>query len=103
MADTPDIIVAGGVLAGLAAAIAPGARGMISTVRSKPKCRVDRAEMILWLRPPEQTANAIETFLPTVLVGALNEELESVTACYRLKVFWKCFGKNCRSYRMGLP
>jgi zeta-carotene desaturase len=59
--------------------------------------------MMDWLKQRRQTANAIQYFWRTVLVSALNEELDRLDAVYGLDVFWKAFLSNRDGFVMGLP
>ena len=56
-----------------------------------------------WLRLHGQSDAAIRRFWGTVLVSALNEELDRIDARYGLDVFWKAFLANRAGYRLGIP
>lgn len=56
-----------------------------------------------WLRQQQQTPAAIERFWRTVLVSALNEELDRTDAFYGVDVFWKAFLANRRGFAVGIP
>lgn len=56
-----------------------------------------------WLRQQQQTPPAIERFWRTVLVSALNEELDRTDAFYGVDVFWKAFLANRRGFEVGIP
>lgn len=64
---------------------------------------LDRITMLEWLRKSGQTPRAIELFWRTVLVSALNEDLEKASAKYGLKVFLDGFLNNRTAYEMGVP
>jgi squalene-associated FAD-dependent desaturase len=91
--------------AGLDAADKRGiARAMLEIVRSGG--RPDDAPaltMLEWLRRRRQTSRAIELFWRTVLVSALDEELDRAEARYGIDVFWKAFLANRRGFRLGIP
>lgn len=80
------------------------AHAMIRIVWSggKPKLP-DRMTMLDWLRAAGQTPGAIERFWKTVLVSALNEELDRIDARYGIELFWKAFLSNGAGFIMGIP
>ena len=59
--------------------------------------------MMDWLRRQKQTRQAIDRFWRTVLVSALNEELDHIDAGYGIDVFWKAFLANRKGFAMGIP
>ena len=59
--------------------------------------------MLEWLKRQNQTQSAIDRFWRTVLVSALNEELDRMDAAYGIAVFWKAFLSNPRGFAMGIP
>jgi squalene-associated FAD-dependent desaturase len=76
-------------------------RAMLAMLPSMPH---DNGENFLdWLRRHGQTANAIERFWKTVLVSALNEDLDRVSVTYAAQVFRESFLKSAHAGRMGLP
>lgn len=60
-------------------------------------------DFLSWLRRNKQTDQAIERFWKTVLVSALNEELDRVSVHYAAQVFRESFMKSAAGGRMGLP
>lgn len=56
-----------------------------------------------WLRRHKQTEQAIERFWKTVLVSALNEDLDRISVRYATQVFRESFMKSAAAGRMGLP
>jgi squalene-associated FAD-dependent desaturase len=56
-----------------------------------------------WLQQHGQTERAIERFWKTVLVSALNEELDRVSVHYAAQVFRESFLKSAEAGRMGVP
>ena len=77
------------------------ARAMMALMTSVPR---DRGESFLqWLRGHGQTEAAIERFWKTVLVSALNEELDRVSVNYAGQVFRESFLKSAGAGRMGVP
>jgi zeta-carotene desaturase len=77
------------------------ARAMRLMSRQAPE---DAEENFLsWLKRHKQTERAIERFWKTVLVSALNEELERVSARYAAQVFRESFMKSAEAGRMGVP
>lgn len=59
--------------------------------------------MLEFLRKQKQTPRAVERFWKTVLVSALNEELDRVDARYGIAVFWKAFLSSAQGFTMGIP
>jgi zeta-carotene desaturase len=59
--------------------------------------------MLEWLRRSGQTQTAIDRFWRTVLVSALDEELDRAGAPYAIDVFWKGFLGNRRGFAIGIP
>src|SRR5262245_4774041 len=64
---------------------------------------LDRVTMLTWLRRHQQTARAIENFWRTVLVSALNEDIEVASARYGLKVFVDGLLRHPQAFHMGVP
>jgi len=64
----------------------------------------DRGESFLdWLKRHGQTAQAIERFWKTILVSALNEDLDRVSVPYAAQVVRESFLKSAAAGRMGIP
>jgi squalene-associated FAD-dependent desaturase len=64
----------------------------------------DTGESFLnWLRRHGQTQRAIERFWKTVLVSALNEEIDHVSVEYAAQVVRESFLKSAGAGRMGVP
>ncbi|HUK23921.1 MAG TPA: hydroxysqualene dehydroxylase HpnE [Terriglobales bacterium] len=64
----------------------------------------DNGESFLaWLRQHGQTEPAIERFWRTVLVSALNEEIDRVSVPYAAQVVRESFLKSAAAGRMGVP
>ena len=77
------------------------ARAMAELSRGLPE---DTAEDFLsWLKRNRQTERAIERFWKTVLVSALNEDLNRISVRYAAQVFRESFMKSAAAGRMGLP
>ena len=77
------------------------ARAMSVMSRQLPE---DSSEDFLsWLRRHKQTEQAIERFWKTVLVSALNEDLDRMSVRYAAQVFRESFMKSAAAGRMGLP
>src|SRR6266571_269762 len=76
-------------------------RAMFSLARSLP---ADRDENFLdWLQRHGQTQPAINRFWKVVLVSALNERLERMSARSAAQVFRESFLKSAEAGRMGVP
>lgn len=65
--------------------------------------QLDGISMFDWLCHRRQTVPAIETFWRTVLVSALNEDLEVVSARYGIQVFTEAMLKNPAAFHVGVP
>ena len=69
-----------------------------------PGLPADRGESFLdWLKRHGQTAQAIERFWKTILVSALNEDLDQVSVPYAAQVVRESFLKSAAAGRMGIP
>ena len=69
-----------------------------------PKTPRDTGRSFLtWLREHHQTERAIERFWKTVLVSALNEDLDRVSIPYAAQVVRESFLKSPEAGRMGVP
>ena len=76
-------------------------RAMLALIPSTP---ADEGRSFLdWLRQHGQTERAIERFWKTVLVSALNEDLDRVSVSYAAQVFRESFLKSAEAGRMGVP
>lgn len=60
-------------------------------------------DFLSWLRRHGQTERAIERFWKTVLVSALNEDLDRVSSRYAAQVFRESFMNSAEAGRMGVP
>jgi zeta-carotene desaturase len=69
-----------------------------------PSIPADRGESFLdWLKRHGQTRQAIERFWKTILVSALNEDLDHVSVPYAAQVVRESFLKSAAAGRMGIP
>ena len=69
-----------------------------------PSAPADRGESFLdWLKGHGQTTRAIERFWKTILVSALNEDLDQVSVPYAAQVVRESFLKSAAAGRMGIP
>jgi len=76
-------------------------RAMAMLAPSTPE---DRGETFLdWLKRHGQTRPAIERFWKTILVSALNEDLDQVSVPYGAQVVRESFLKSAAAGRMGIP
>jgi len=76
-------------------------RAMMTLAASTP---ADGSESFLeWLQRHGQTAPAIERFWRTILVSALNEDLDRVSVPYAAQVARESFLKSAAAGRMGIP
>jgi len=58
---------------------------------------------LMWLRRHHQTERAIERFWKTILVSALNEDLDRMSVPYAAQVIRESFLKSATAGRMGVP
>jgi zeta-carotene desaturase len=76
-------------------------RAMITLAPRAPR---DSGESFLaWLRRHGQTKQAIERFWKTILISALNEELDQLSVPYAAQVVRESFLKSAAAGRMGIP
>ena len=69
-----------------------------------PSIPEDRGESFLgWLERHGQTTASIERFWKTILVSALNEDLDRVSVPYAAQVVRESFLKSAAAGRMGIP
>ena len=69
-----------------------------------PALPPDRGQSFLdWLHQHGQTPQAIERFWKTILVSALNEDLDRVSVPYAAQVVRESFLKSAAAGRMGVP
>ncbi len=69
-----------------------------------PSTPTDRGESFLdWLKGHGQTAQAIDRFWKTILVSALNEDLDQISVPYAAQVVRESFLKSAAAGRMGIP
>jgi len=69
-----------------------------------PATPPDRGESFLsWLRRHWQSERAIERFWKTILVSALNEDLDRMSVPYAAQVIRESFLKSAAAGRMGVP
>jgi len=69
-----------------------------------PAAPAERGETFLaWLKRHGQTEKAIERFWKTILVSALNEDLDQVSVPYAAQVIRESFLKSADAGRMGVP
>jgi squalene-associated FAD-dependent desaturase len=69
-----------------------------------PAAPVERGETFLaWLQRHGQTDQAIDRFWKTILVSALNEDLDQVSVPYAAQVIRESFLKSAGAGRMGIP
>jgi squalene-associated FAD-dependent desaturase len=73
------------------------------TVMSRGLPADSSEDFLSWLRRHKQTEQAIERFWKTVLVSALNEDLDRMSVRYAMQVFRESFMKSAAAGRMGLP
>src|SRR5258706_11217667 len=69
-----------------------------------PAAPLERGETFLaWLKRHGQTEQAIDRFWKTILVSALNEDLDQISVPYAAQVIRESFLKSAAAGRMGIP
>jgi squalene-associated FAD-dependent desaturase len=77
------------------------ARALMALAPSRPR---DTGESFLaWLRRHGQTERAIDRFWKTILVSALNAEVDRISVPYAAQVMRESFLKSPAAGRMGIP
>jgi zeta-carotene desaturase len=80
------------------------ARAMLALrFERRTRLDLDAITMLNWLREQRQTPAAIRRFWQPVLVSAINEDLDRMSAQHGFQVFWLGFLAASDSYEMGLP
>ena len=78
-------------------------RGILALRNDANRPDLDQITMGDWLREKRQTPAAIERFWRQVLVSAINEELDRMSALHGFQVFRLGFLARADSYEMGIP
>lgn len=65
--------------------------------------KLDDESFEAWLKKHFHTKAAIDKFWNVILVSALNETIEKISAKYAFKTFRESFLKNREAYHMGIP
>jgi zeta-carotene desaturase len=79
------------------------ARGINAIKRESRRADLDTITMQQWLKSKRQPPRAIERFWRQVLVSAINEELDRMSARHGFQVFRLGFLARADSYQMGVP
>jgi zeta-carotene desaturase len=79
------------------------ARAMRAFEREASRPDLDRITMLDWLREQRQPPGATARFWRQVLVSAINEELDRMSACHGFQVFREGFLASKDAYEMGVP
>jgi len=88
----------------MALARVPRNRGNSHSQRSVEGAAAPDTDSFLdWLRRHRQTDRAIDRFWKTILVSALNEDLDRISISYGAQVMRESFLKSPAAGRMGLP
>jgi squalene-associated FAD-dependent desaturase len=69
----------------------------------KSRKDLDQITMMQWLVEKGQPKRAIERFWAQVLVSAINEDLDRMSAIHGFQVFWLGFLASNWGYEMGIP
>src|SRR5580698_435430 len=77
-------------------------RAMAALAPPSPEAR-DNETFLDWLKRHGQTEQAIDRFWKTILVSALNEDLDRVSVPYAAQVVRESFLKSAAAGRMGIP
>jgi zeta-carotene desaturase len=76
-------------------------RAMVALTPAMPSDR--RETFLAWLKRHGQTEAAIERFWKTILVSALNEDLDRISVPYAAQVVRESFLKSAGAGRVGIP
>jgi squalene-associated FAD-dependent desaturase len=79
------------------------AAAMAALAPAVPQDKDNGESFLTWLRRHHQTERAIERFWKTILVSALNEDLDRVSVSSAAQVVRKSFLKSAAAGRMGVP
>jgi phytoene dehydrogenase-like protein len=80
------------------------ARGLFAIARERPSREdLDRISMQQWLEEKRQPKRAIQRFWRQVLVSAISEELDSMSALHGFQVFRLGLLARSDAYEMGVP
>lgn len=79
-------------------------RALLALRRERKTRRdLDSITMLDWLKEKRQTPRAIGRFWRQILVSAINEELDRMSALHGFQVLWLGFLAAPDSYQMGVP
>lgn len=78
------------------------ARAMLALRRERRRKDLDEITMADWLIQQRQTRGAIQHFWRPVLVSAINEELDRMSAAHGFQVFWLGFLAARDAFEMGI-
>lgn len=80
------------------------ARGMAAVQREWKRGReLDTISMADWLRAHGQSEQAVRRFWEPVLISAVNERLDAISAWHGVGVIYLGFASGKRDYEMGIP
>lgn len=80
------------------------ARGIAAVRREWPRGReLDSSTMADWLRSHRQTDRALRRFWEPILISAMNERLEAISAWHGVGVLYLGFASGRNDYEMGVP
>ncbi len=79
------------------------ARATQAIPRERHRTDLDQITMLDWLREKRQTERAISRYWNPVLVSAINEDLDRMSAVHGFQVFWLGMLARSDSYEMGVP
>jgi zeta-carotene desaturase len=79
------------------------AEPLLARSEGKTIVRDTGENFLAWLRRQRQTAQAIDRFWKTILVSALNEDLDRISVPYAAQVVRESFLKSAAGGRMGVP
>jgi len=79
------------------------AGGLRALARQRGRSDLDRLTFASWLAAQGQTETAVRRFWRPLVVSALNEEPERVSAQPAVQVFWQGVLASADGYHMGIP
>jgi len=87
----------------LAGVLPDGNEPLLTRAHGETIVRDTGENFLAWLRRHRQTERAIERFWKTILVSALNEDLDRMSVPYAAQVVRESFLKSAAAGRMGVP
>jgi len=98
-----DKLAIGWAMTMLASVFPDGTQPLLTRAQGKTIVRDTGESFLAWLKRRGQTPRAIDRFWKTILVSALNEDLDRISVPYAAQVIRESFLKSAAAGRMGVP